>query len=198
MLHAGVVALQGDVSEHVAAIERCVRYLEVKGEVSLVRRKGEVPRLDALVLPGGESTTISRLMRSKGIDAEVVAFAERGGAIMGTCAGAILLANEGDEQVRRTSTRLLGLMDMKVSRNAFGRQRESFEVDLDICGLDPPYMGVFIRAPSIDRVRGECRALARFEDRIVMARQKNLMALTFHPELTEDSRVHEMFLRMII
>jgi 5'-phosphate synthase pdxT subunit len=198
MLHAGVVALQGDVSEHVVAVERCMRYLDVKGKVTLVRRKGEVPRLDALILPGGESTTISRLMLSKGIDAEVVAFAERGGAIMGTCAGAILLANEGDEQVRKTSTRLLGLMDMKVSRNAFGRQRESFEVDLEIDGLDSPYMGVFIRAPSIDRVRGECRTLARFEDRIVIARQKNLMALTFHPELTEDPRVHEMFLRTII
>jgi 5'-phosphate synthase pdxT subunit len=195
MLHIGVVALQGDVSEHVEAVRRCMVHLGLEGDVVHVRRRGQVPRLDGLVIPGGESTTISRLMRSKGIDEEVVSFAREGGSVMGTCAGAILLAKEGDEQVRKTSTRLLFLMDMEVSRNAFGRQRESFEVGIEIEGFESPYPGVFIRAPAILRVRGECRAVGRYGKRIVMATQGNLMALTFHPELTQDMRVHELFLK---
>lgn len=195
MLHIGVVALQGDVSEHVDAVRRCMAHLGLEGDAVHVRRRGLVQRLDGLVIPGGESTTISRLMRSKGIDDEVVSFAREGGSVMGTCAGAILLAKEGDEQVRKTSTRLLALMDMEVSRNAFGRQRESFEVGIEIDGLGSPYPGVFIRAPAILRVWGECRAVGRYGKKIVMAIQGNLIALTFHPELTPDMRVHELFLK---
>ena len=198
MLHIGVVALQGDVSEHVDAIRRCMKHLVLEGDVVLVRRQGQVPKLDGLVIPGGESTTISRLMRSKGIDDEVVSFAKKGGSVMGTCAGAILLAKEGDEQVRKTSTKLLSLMDMQVSRNAFGRQRESFEIGIEIGGLDAPYPGVFIRAPAILRVWGGCRAVGRYKRNIVLAIQGNLMALTFHPELTRDTRVHEIFLRTLL
>jgi 5'-phosphate synthase pdxT subunit len=137
-------------------------------------------------------------MHSKGIDREVVAFAEGGGSIMGTCAGAILLAKRGDEQVKRTSTRLLGLMDMEVSRNAFGRQRESFETGLRIAGLDAPFPGVFIRAPAIRRVWGRCGVLGKLGKEIVMAKQENLIALTFHPELTDDPRVHIVYLRTML
>jgi 5'-phosphate synthase pdxT subunit len=116
---------------------------------------------------------------------------------MGTCAGCVLLAKEGDAEVAKTGTRLLGLMDMAVDRNAFGRQRESFEAPLDINGMASPFPGVFIRGPVIRRVWNGCRAAAMHGDRIVMARQDNLIALSFHPELSGDSRVHRMLLDMV-
>jgi len=198
MIRIGVLALQGDVSEHVHAMQRCMKGLDVKGEVTPVRRYGEVPHLDGLIIPGGESTTISRLMHSKGIDTEVISFAERGNPVMGTCAGAILLAKRGDLQVKKTGTLLLSLMDMEVSRNAFGRQRESFETEIRIDGFDRPFPGVFIRAPAINRVWGRCRGAGYLGDHIVMSVQENLLALTFHPELTNDLRIHELFLQKII
>ena len=121
--------------------------------------------------------------------------------ILGTCAGLVLLAKEGDDEVARTGTRLLGLMDMAVDRNAFGRQKESFEAEVavDIPGPDfnMPFPAVFIRAPAVTRVWGTCRALARFEDVIVLAGQGNLMAAAFHPELTHDSRLHGRLLEKL-
>ena len=117
--------------------------------------------------------------------------------MMGTCAGCVLLAKEGDDEVERTDTKLLGLMDMGVDRNAFGRQRESFEAPLEIKGLDSPFPGVFIRGPVIRRVWGKCEVLSQYKDKIVMARQDNLLALSFHPELSGNSRVHEMLLGLV-
>lgn len=117
--------------------------------------------------------------------------------IMGTCAGCILMAMEGDQAVAKTDTQLLSLMDMAVIRNAFGRQRESFEADLDINGFNDTFRGVFIRAPAISRLWGGCSALSTFEDNIVMARQGARFALAFHPELSGDTRIHEMFLELI-
>ena len=116
---------------------------------------------------------------------------------MGTCAGCVLLSKEGDEQVERTETELLKLMDMAVDRNAFGRQRESFEVMLDIKGLVGQFPAVFIRAPLITKVWGRCEVLAMHSSGIVMAKQDNLLALSFHPELSGDPRLHEMLLRMV-
>jgi 5'-phosphate synthase pdxT subunit len=118
--------------------------------------------------------------------------------VLGTCAGCILLASQGDVDVEKSATRLLGLMNMKVNRNAFGRQRESFETWLDIQGFEVPYRAVFIRAPAIEKVWEKCEALANVGDRIVLASQDNLLAAAFHPELTNDSRIHILFLDMII
>jgi 5'-phosphate synthase pdxT subunit len=109
----------------------------------------------------------------------------------------VLLAKEGDGQVEKTDTKLLGLMDMAVDRNAFGRQRESFEAELRIKGLEKPFPAVFIRAPLITRIWGKCQEMARYESCIVMARQENLMALSFHPELSSDTRIHEMLIKMV-
>ena len=117
--------------------------------------------------------------------------------IMGTCTGCILMAKEGDEEVKKTKTELLRIMDMKVIRNAYGRQRESFETLLKIGGFDTPYKAIFIRAPAIVRVRPPCQVLASFGDKIVMARQENLLAVAFHPELTNDLRIHKILLNMI-
>lgn len=191
MLRIGVLALQGDVSEHVLALERA---LSGRGEVVEVRRPGQMKECQALALPGGESTAISRQLERSGLAEELVDAAKEGKPILATCAGLVLLSREvqGDGRVRT-----LGLMDTQISRNAFGPQRESFEADLDIKGLDRPYRAVFIRAPAIGRAGPDVEVLARVGEAIVAARQGNLLALAFHPELTEDTRVHQLFLNML-
>ncbi len=193
-MRIGVIALQGDISEHIQAFKRV---LDHDGEVIPVRHKGVVPRCDALVLPGGESTTLGRLLTRKGIADEIVDAAENGTPIMGTCAGMVLLANQGDEQVKRTGQNLLGLMEATVNRNAFGRQRESFETPLHIKGMDKPYPGVFIRAPAITKHTTRVEVLARYQGLTVAARQQNILSLAFHPELTRDPRLHRYFLEEI-
>jgi 5'-phosphate synthase pdxT subunit len=152
--------------------------------------------VDAIIIPGGESTTISRLLVRFGLHERIVKKAGEGVPILGTCAGLVLLAKEGDGQVEKTDTKLLGLMDMAVDRNAFGRQRESFEAELNVKGLEGLFPAIFIRAPLITKVWGKCQELARYENYIVMARQENLIALSFHPELSSDTRIHEMLIKM--
>lgn len=149
-------------------------------------------------MPGGESTTISKLLRTFDLHEELVRRArDEAFPILGTCAGMILLSTEGDGQVEKTDTRLLGLMEMSVNRNAFGRQRESFEAQLAIKGFDGPVPGVFIRAPAITRTWGSCEPLGNLGEHIIAARQGNLLAFAFHPELTGDTRVHEAFLDVV-
>jgi 5'-phosphate synthase pdxT subunit len=195
-MRAGVLFLQGAAPEHVQALNSAFNELGVEGTTSPVRKRKDLEGLDCLVIPGGESTTISKLMRRFEIFDEVVRMAGAGVPIMGTCAGCVLLSKEGDEQVSRTETELLGLMDMQVDRNAYGRQRESFEVALRVEGLYDPFPAVFIRAPVIKKVWGQCRPLAHIGKDVVMARQDNLLALSFHPELSHDTRIHEMLIRM--
>ena len=196
-MRVGILALQGDVSEHLVAMRNAMGKMKIGGEVIEVKRKDELKDLDSLVIPGGESTAIGKLIAKYGIDSEIKNLAKKGIPIMGTCAGLVLVAKEGDEEVAKTGQPLLGLMDIKVKRNAFGRQRESFEADLemDVLGKEP-YHTVFIRAPAIDKTGKGVDVLARFEDKVVMARQRNLLAVAFHPELTSDSRLHEYFLGM--
>lgn len=197
-MKVGVIALQGAVSEHLDAVKRAFRELGIKGSAVPIRRIKELENIDGLIIPGGESTTISRLLEKASISGIIKDRAKGGMPIMGTCAGCILLAKKGDEEVEKSETKLLGLMDMKVKRNAFGRQRESFETILEIEGFDLPYKAVFIRAPAIESVWGECEALASVDGEIVLARQNNLLACAFHPELTDDMRVHRLLLEMII
>jgi 5'-phosphate synthase pdxT subunit len=187
----GVVALQGDVSEHVLAMERA---LKGRGSVVDIRRAGIVPECDGLVLPGGESTTICRQLESSGIGEEIKRAAKAGVPVMATCAGLVLVSSEieGDCKVRP-----LSLMDTKIGRNAFGPQRESFEADLEVKGFDSPYRAVFIRAPAIVDVGKDVDVLAKVNDFVVAARQKNLLCLAFHPELTDDLRFHQIFLKMM-
>jgi len=189
----GVLALQGDVSEHVLAMERAGNG---KVQVVEVRKSGQIEECQALVLPGGESTTICRQLESSGLIEELKAAALSGKPILATCAGLVLVSQEveGDSG---SHVKPLGLMDIKISRNAFGPQRESFEADLQIKGLDKPYRAVFIRAPAIAQVGRNVEVLARVGEAVVAARQKNLLALAFHPELTEDPRIHQIFLKML-
>ncbi len=187
-LRIGVLALQGDFREH----RRMLSDLGV--EATLVRTPGELGAVDALILPGGESTTIARLARSSGLWEPLGARLAAGMPAWGTCAGAILLASE----VPGLDRSPLGAMTMRVRRNAFGRQIDSFEAMLRVRGISPaPYRAVFIRAPVLEELGAGVEPLARLPDgRVVAAREGALLATAFHPELTDDPRLHALFLAL--
>ncbi|AIY89316.1 pyridoxal 5'-phosphate synthase glutaminase subunit PdxT [Geoglobus acetivorans] len=195
-MRVAVVGVQGDVEEHVVATELAMEKLGIDGSVTAVRKPGVVSGSDAVIIPGGESTTISKLIWKDGIAEEIIELAESGHPVMGTCAGLIILSKHGDEQVEKTSTRLLGLLDVRVKRNAFGRQRESFETELEFRGVGR-VNAVFIRAPVVENVGEDVEILATFEGKVVAAQEKNVIGLSFHPELSGDTRVHEYFLSLI-
>jgi 5'-phosphate synthase pdxT subunit len=193
-MRIGIIAIQGDVEEHVIALEKTLAERREKGEVVKIKHRGIVESCDAIVIPGGESTTIGRLMEREGIFTEIKEAVGEEKPVLGTCAGMVLLAKEGDEEVAKTGQPLLGLMDVKVKRNAFGRQRESFEVLLKLSIFDEPFHAVFIRAPSITHAADSVEVLATLNGYIVAVKQINMFALSFHPELTEDRRIHHYFL----
>lgn len=182
----GVLALQGDFREHREMLEGLGHH------VREIRKPSQLVECDALIIPGGESTTIARLILSNGFQQPLRDFCASGRPTWGTCAGAILLAREVDNLDRPG----IETMDISVRRNAFGRQVDSFEAELTVEGLSGgPFHAVFIRAPLIEEVRAPARAICTLEDgTIVAARQGNLLATSFHPEITGDSRLHEFFL----
>jgi len=186
----GVLALQGDVSEHIDAFARALKDLGYGEDSTVVevRSPADLEGCRVLAIPGGESTTISRLIDKNGLYEPIKAFT---GGIFATCAGMILVATDvGDSRIHS-----LGLMDMTVDRNAFGRQRESFEADIPVEGLNGgPFHAVFIRGPVVTGVRGDVRVLARIDQRIIAVEKGKNMALAFHPELGGDLRLHERFL----
>jgi 5'-phosphate synthase pdxT subunit len=196
-MRIGIIAIQGDVEEHVIALEKTLAEQREKGEVVKIKHRGLVESCDAIVIPGGESTTIGRLMEREGIFPEIKEAVGEEKPILGTCAGMVLLAKEGDEKVAKTGQPLLGLMNVKVKRNAFGRQRESFEVLLKMSIFDEPFHAVFIRAPSITHAADSVEVIATLNGHIVAAKQRNMLALSFHPELTEDRRIHHFFLDLL-
>ncbi len=197
VMNIGILAVQGAVSEHKRALKRAFSKMGEDGTVQLVKNPEVIHSLEGLIIPGGESSTISRLIDSLFMRDTILECAKEGLNIMGTCAGSILMAKEGDYSVERTDTELLGFMDIRVARNSFGRQKESFECLLDIMGVTDNFPCIFIRAPAIEKVWGGCTPLAGFGDYIVAAEQKNYLALSFHPELTTDTRIHEYFLKKI-
>jgi 5'-phosphate synthase pdxT subunit len=194
LMKIGVIAIQGAVSEHVDALRRALKERGVEAEVVEIKHKGIVPECSGIVIPGGESTTLCRLLAREGIAEEIKEAAAKGVPILGTCAGLIVIAKEGDRQVEKTGQELLGIMDTRVNRNAFGRQRDSFEAELELSILDSPFTGVFIRAPGIVSCGPGVKVLSRLEGMIIAAEQGNLLALAFHPELTDDLRIHQYFL----
>jgi len=196
-LKIGVVAVQGAVSEHVEALRNAMEKSKIDGSVVYVRNLKDLNDVSGIVVPGGESTTISKLTLNAGMHEKITELAKKGAPILGTCAGTILLAKEGDEQVKQTSTKLLGLLDMKVLRNAYGRQVNSFEADVNVPEIgDKPFRAVFIRAPTITRVWNGTKVWAEYKDTIIGTKKENILALTFHPELSDDLRIHEYFLAM--
>ena len=187
-MSVGVLALQGDFREHAAALER------LGATVRLVRTVDDLAEVDALVIPGGESTAIGKLADWHGLVGPLRDRIEAGLPTLGTCAGMIFLAGstvEGTGQVQ------LGVLDVVVRRNAFGRQVDSFEADLPVVGLEEPVHGVFIRAPWIEKVGAGIEILAEVDGRPVMVRQGSIIATSFHPELTADGRLHTLLLDMI-
>ncbi|MBZ5640042.1 MAG: pyridoxal 5'-phosphate synthase glutaminase subunit PdxT [Acidobacteriia bacterium] len=186
MARIGVLALQGDFEAHRKAIERLgVAALEV-------RRCAELARLDGLVLPGGESTTLLNLMRDEPWFEALRRFHRRGGAFLATCAGAILLSRRVLNPVQPS----LGLLDAVVERNGWGRQVDSFETRLDVPALSGPVDAVFIRAPRFKSLGRDVSVLARFGGEPVLVRHGRILAMTFHPELTGDGRLHRHFVEM--
>ena len=188
----GVLALQGDTREHLAALR------EAGAQAITVRRRAELDSVDALVLPCGESTTISLLLREFGLLEPLRVRLADGMPAYGSCAGMILLASEildAGEPGREACA--LGAIDMTVRRNAFGRQVDSFEADVEFQGLDGPAHAVFIRAPWVERVGSAVEVLARAEAHIVAVRQGPMLATAFHPEVTGDRRVHRLFVDMV-
>ncbi len=185
----GVLAIQGDVREHLQALRR------LGVEARTVRTAEEVAAVRGLVIPGGESTTIGKLAARYGLLEPVRELVRAGRPLLGTCAGMIVMAKTVDNAAGDQPA--LAVMDIAVERNAFGRQADSFEADLEVKGLEGgPVRGVFIRAPVITSVGNGVDVLATHEDRIVAARQGEMLALAFHPELTDDPRVHEYFVKM--
>jgi 5'-phosphate synthase pdxT subunit len=190
-MNIGVLALQGDFAEHIVMLKR------LGVEANEIRLPGELDSLDGLIIPGGESTTIGKLAEDYKLMEPLRAFG-KAKAVWGTCAGAIFLSKDA-----RRHQPLLGIMDITVERNAFGRQVDSFEADLDIEPLkkatrtSAPYHAVFIRAPIIQSVSGKAKILSAMPDgRIVAAQEGKLLATSFHPELTDDLRFHEFFISL--
>jgi 5'-phosphate synthase pdxT subunit len=197
MTRIGVLALQGDFREHLSALER------LGAAAHAVRLPAQLEGLDGLVIPGGESTVMGKLMLQYGLDRPLRDLLAAGPPAWGPCAGMILLARATDNAA--ADQPLLGALDVRVARNAFGAQRESFETDLRVPALgDPPVHAVFIRAPAVQSAATEVEVLARLEDdgnggrgTIVAVRQGPLLATAFHPEMTDDLRFHEYFLDIV-
>ncbi len=198
-LSIGVLGIQGDVSEHVISMRNAFdKTKKANGEVFIVKYKEEIDDIDALIFPGGESSTISNILYKSGLFETIIdRIKDNSLPIIGTCAGCILLAKK---IVGKTNDdlKLLNAMDIEVERNAFGRQKFSFERNININGFTKPYYAVFIRAPRIIKTSGNCEILAKIDKKIIMARQDKFLALSFHPELTRDTRIHEFFINMIV
>lgn len=185
----GVLALQGDFEAHLRMLERC----GVQGRE--VRTAEQLREVDGLIIPGGESTTIMKLMQRYGLDAVIRQRAEEGMPVYGTCAGLIVMAQEIEGYPGQPQ---LGLLDVAVARNAFGRQVDSFEVDLPVPKLgEPPVRAVFIRAPYVTRTGANVEVLASLDGKVVLVQQANLLGGAFHPELTDDLRLHRYFVEIV-
>jgi 5'-phosphate synthase pdxT subunit len=186
----GVLALQGAFREHIVTLEA------LGVSTAAVRLPHQLEGCDGLIIPGGESTAIGKLMVTYGFYEAVAERYGAGMAVWGTCAGAILIARDVRDAL--PDQRTLGLMDISVRRNAYGRQVDSFEADIQVRGLGEPFRGVFIRAPWIESAGAGVEVLAQHEGRIVAARQGDLMATSFHPELTGDPRFHRFFVERVV
>lgn len=188
-----VVALQGDFQKHIEMLAR------LGADAYAARLPAEIERADGIILPGGESTTIGKLLARYGLDQAIQDAAAQKKPIYGTCAGLILLAKEiAAGTGERGGQPTLGLLDITVARNAFGRQLDSFETALDVPALGPePLRAVFIRAPYVVKTGDEVETLARYEEKVVFVQQGQILGSAFHPELTEDDRAHRLFLSML-
>jgi 5'-phosphate synthase pdxT subunit len=198
-MKVGVLAYQGSFEEHATQTKRALIEAGYEAEIIAVKRTTDLKQVDSIIIPGGESTTIGAIAQRMGVLQELKDRILEGMPVMGTCAGAILLAKESvDSRVREKKQPLLQVMDISVVRNYYGRQRESFQATLDLSSLNlGTIRTVFIRSPAIIKVWGGAREIARLNDAIVMAVEGNMIATTFHPELADVPSVHRYFVEMI-
>jgi 5'-phosphate synthase pdxT subunit len=196
----GVLGFQGDIEENVAATKHAMQELQIEGNVELVHYPEDVEKVDGLILPGGESTvqsTLAAIQRSLPVIKKRIS---EGMPVLGTCAGMIMLSRRAfDRVIGDTKQKLLGNLDIVIERNAFGRQGDSFEADLDIGMLgNEAFKGVFIRAPAVSEVGKDVEVIAKFNNKVVAVKQNNIIGTSFHPELSGDSRMHRHFVQMAV
>ena len=198
-LKIGVLGIQGDLEEHNAAVRLALGRMKLDGSVSLVKTPKNAEAVNGLIIPGGESTVIGQLAAFNRTLDSIKQRIHNGMPVLGTCAGLVMLAKKTyDRVVGETAQPILGVMDIVVQRNSFGRQRNSFEADLEIPILgEKKFKGVFIRSPTIREAGPNVKILSRFNDTIVAVKEQNIIGTSFHPELTDDSRLHEHFLHSI-
>ena len=198
-LDVGVLSIQGDVQENLSSTRSALSELGIDGKVIPVKTPEEISQLDGLIIPGGESTTIGQLSLVNGSLKVLKEKIESGMPVFGICAGMIMLSKTAnDHVVGKTKQPLLGILDLKLERNSFGRQQESFEADVSMDSIDiQKFNGVFIRAPSISDVGTDIEILSKFNERIVAVKKGNVIGTAFHPELTEDISLHKYFVNLV-
>ena len=197
-LRLGVLAIQGDVYENVSSLRDSVSELGLDAIVCMVKTPEQIAELDGMVIPGGESTTIGRLLlANKSLD-QIKLKVASGMPVLGICAGMVLLAgNTHDKTVGKTEQPLLGFLDVDLERNSFGRQRESFETDISLDSINVKCTGVFIRAPAITSAPNDVEVLGKLDEKIIAVKKGNIVGISFHPELTENLSVHKYFVNLV-
>jgi 5'-phosphate synthase pdxT subunit len=198
-LTVGVLSIQGDVQENILSAKSAIDELGLDGNVVDVRTPEEISQLDGLIIPGGESTTIGQLSLVNGSLKVLKEKIQSGMPVLGICAGMIMLSNTANDRiVGKTDQPLLDILDIKLERNSFGRQKKSFESDISMDSINiPKFNGVFIRAPSVSDVGSDVEVLSKFNERIVAVKKGNVIGTAFHPELTEDTALHKYFINLV-
>jgi 5'-phosphate synthase pdxT subunit len=196
----GVLGLQGDIEENVAATSQALQELHVNGTVDILRHPEELEKIDGLILPGGESTVQSTLAAIQRSLPAIKKRISEGMPVLGSCAGMIMLSKRAyDRIIGDTKQKLIGNLDIVIERNAFGRQNDSFEADITVAMLGKEaFRGVFIRAPAVSEVGKDVEVIGKLNNRIVAVKQKNIIGTAFHPELSGDSRMHKHLINMIL
>ena len=197
-LTLGVLSIQGDVLENILSVQSAINALDIDGTVTSVRTPDEISQVDGLIIPGGESTTIGQLSLANGTLKILKEKIEQGMPVLGICAGMVMLSKTAqDKVVGKIDQPLLEILDIKLERNSFGRQRESFESDISLNSIGiPTFNGVFIRAPSISDVGSDVEILSKFNEKIIAVKKDNIIGVAFHPELTTDISLHKYFVNL--
>jgi pyridoxal 5'-phosphate synthase pdxT subunit len=201
LLKVGILSIQGDIEENSNAIKESFKELEIEGTVIYMKDLKDLDEIDGLIIPGGESTVIGMLLFLKGVQPDLIRKKIKEGLpILGTCAGLIMLSNKAyDKTIGEKKQELLKVLDVTIERNAFGRQHESFESELDILYLgERKFNGVFIRGPAITEIGNDVEIIAEYDKKIVAVRQYNILGTSFHPELANDNRFHTNLVKLMV
>jgi 5'-phosphate synthase pdxT subunit len=198
-LNVGILSIQGDVQENILSTKAAFDELGIDGNIMPVKTPDEISKLDGLIIPGGESTTIGQLSLVNGSLKTLKEKIENGMPVLGICAGMIMLSKTADDRVvGKTDQPLLNILDIKLQRNSFGRQQDSFESDISMDSIGiPKFNGIFIRAPSVSDVGSDIEILSKFNEQIIAVKKGNVIGISFHPELTTDVSLHKYFVNLV-